>query len=425
MALITVAMILMSAGAAFSAPETSSAVLQTEPTESPVPSDTPVPTATATATQVAATEPPFSGRPIIVIEGYGVSGGVRPGQDFTLNFRLTNAGGGKARNVMVIFATGDFIPRSNGGVVAAGTLAPGASTAYSQGLSASGALQSESIGTLGVTVNYIDEAGNSYSESFTLGIYVGTASKPSTGNAGPRTPTPTPAPRPHLLITSYDQDVESLKPGTRFGLIFQVLNVGGSSAKRVFMVLGGGGQTSDPETDSGDSASSANGGLSGSGGDFSNFAPVGASNVQFLGDIENSETLLVRQQMIVNSTTKPGAYTVKISFTYTDHKGNSFTDDQIITMLVSQPPILEVSFYRPLDPLFAGRPGLLPIQLVNLDRNTAILGRMIVTLEMGLVENGSVLVGFLDPGGYFSLDVMITPSPREGIRAASPMLGSR
>lgn len=404
-AILAAAMLLATANIASSAPGTVQGQLEDAPSETPTPTEEPTATPTATSTP---TTPAPSGRPIVVFEGYGASGGIRPGSEFTLSFRLANAGGSKARNVMVIFAAGDFVPRSNGGVVAAGTLAPGASTSYSQPLSAGGGLAADSIGTVGVTVNYTDEAGNPFSESFTLGLYVGSG-KPAGGSGGPRAATATPLPRPQLLITSYDQDVESLKPGTRFELSFQVLNVGGGTAKRVFMVLGGGGQSSDPPGD--DKATNGNGtaGLSGSGGDFSNFAPVGASNVQFLSDVAGGDAIVVRQQMIVNSTTKPGAYTMRISFTYHDEKGSSFTDDQIITLLVSQPPVLEVSFYRPLDPFFAGQPGMLPIQVVNLDRNTTILGRMVISAEQGMVENGSILVGYLDPGGYFPHDAMLIP----------------
>jgi len=42
----------------------------------------------------------------------------------------------------------------------------------------------------------------------------------------------------------------------------------------------------------------------------------------------------VSQQLVVNVTAAPGAYTLTLSFVYTDEKGNRLVDDQVITPLV-------------------------------------------------------------------------------------------
>jgi hypothetical protein len=85
------------------------------------------------------------------------------------------------------------------------------------------------------------------------------------------------------------------------------------------------------------------------------------------------------------------------------------SDEQVISLLVVLPPRLEVSFYRPPDPFFVGQPGSLPLQVVNLDRNSVILGRLTVIADGAQVENASVLVGALDPGGFFSHDALLIP----------------
>jgi hypothetical protein len=187
-----------------------------------------------------------------------------------------------------------------------------------------------------------------------------------------------------------------------------ILNAGGSEAKRITMIMGGGSSTGDSGTGT-KSPESDSGGLSGAGGDFSNFAPIGTSNVHFLGNLAHGDSLIAAQKLIVNSGTKPGAYPVRFSFTYSDEKGGSLTDDQVITLLVILPPMLDISFYRPPDPLFAGLPASLPIQIINLDRNSLILSRMEVSAEGATLENSTSFIGYLDPGGYFTLDPMVIP----------------
>ena len=72
-------------------------------------------------------------------------------------------------------------------------------------------------------------------------------------------------------------------------------------------------------------------------------------------------------------------------------------------------PSVDISFYRPPDPFFVGQPGMLPIQVVNLGKRTAVLGTMKIEAASGTIENGTSLVGSLDAGGYFTLDSMVIP----------------
>ncbi len=65
---------------------------------------------------------------------------VTPGKEFTLDFRVANQGGAKARNIVFTVVPGDFLPSGSGGVISGGVIAPDADTGYSQGLIASGEL---------------------------------------------------------------------------------------------------------------------------------------------------------------------------------------------------------------------------------------------------------------------------------------------
>jgi hypothetical protein len=118
---------------------------------------------------------------------------------------------------------------------------------------------------------------------------------------------------------------------------------------------------------------------------------------------------MAEQELIVNVTTNPGAYPLKISFIYTDDDGMRFLDDQVVTLLVYSNPVLDINFYRDPGPFFAGQPNMLPIQVVNLGRKSAVLGNLRVTADNSELSNSTVLIGSLEAGGYFTLDAMLIP----------------
>jgi hypothetical protein len=190
-----------------------------------------------------------------------------------------------------------------------------------------------------------------------------------------------------------------------FTLNLTVQNQGNSEARRVTMILGGG-------STSGGTVNGTpvpGGGLDGAGGDFGKFAPVGASNVQTLGNLAETDSLQTGMALIVNADTAPGAYPVKVSFVYTDGQNNSYEDDQVITLLVYKRPSVVMNFYTPVFDFFVGQPGSLPLQLVNSGKSSAVFGNFSVTAEGASFENSSFFVGTLDPGGFFPLDALIYP----------------
>lgn len=354
-------------------------------------------------------EPTAFVRPLLVVQSYGASAPlITPGQNLDFEMTLINSGQSAATNVLATFISGDFVPRDTGGVRALGTLVPGDSIRFWQPLFATADLRGKSTAVLQVKTTYTDINGQNYETTFDLTFPV--VPQPGGGAAATATPTPTvtptagPRPRPQLLVTSSSTDPERLEPGRVFTLSVTVQNEGEANARNVSMILGGGssgGSSVDgtPEP----------GGLSGAGGEFSEFAPIGASNVSRLGDLAMGERKEASQQLIVNTTTKPGAYPVKVSFAYTDETGSSYVDDQVITLLVYQQPQVEMGFYTPPPPFFAGQPGGLPLQLVNIGRSSTVFGNFSVTAPNSELTNNVIFVGALEPGGFFPLDAMIVP----------------
>lgn len=360
---------------------------------------------TATPTTPAQPSATPATRPVVVVSSYTVGKEpLTPGKQYTLVVKLSNSGGQTAQNIVTVFTPGDLVPRETGGVVAMENLGPGEGHKISQPVTASFDLFGKTYATVVMTVSYTDLSGTAFTETFNLTIPVVPA-RPGAFNTATPTPTLTPVPpkRPQLVITRYTTDLGTLQPGTQFTLAIQLQNKGNADAHQVSMIIGGG---------SGSGSSSQGtpvpGGVSGGSGDLGNFAPVSSSNVQFLGDVSQGQAMDASAMLIVNATANPGAFPLKISFTYADEKGNYYTDDQVVTMLVYALPQVAVNYYRPPDPLFVGQPGVLPLQVVNIGRKSTVLGNMTVTGQ-GQFSNNEALVGPLDIGGYYTLDTTVIP----------------
>jgi hypothetical protein len=391
-------------------PDASSAALPnaltiTAPAIPPTATDIPEPTPTGTPPPTAFV------RPVIVVTSYGASSAqITPGTDLDFEMTLSNAGQATATNVIATFGSGNFVPRATGGVQSVGTLAPGQASRFWQPLHASGDLAGSSTAVLEVQVSYTDVNGSTYSEAFALTFPV---VRVATGAGATATPTPTPTPtatigprlRPQLLVSAYETDVEALEPGARFRLTLDVVNQGSADARGVTLIVGGGTASGG----SGGGTPEPGGGLSGAGGEFGTFAPVGSSNISFLGDLARGARLQASAQLIVNGTAKPGAYPIVVSFVYNDSAGSSYVDEQVITLLVYSRPAVEVGFYTEPMPLTAGQPGPLPLQLTNTGNGTIILGNMSAVAEGGQMSNNNVFIGSLEPGGTFPLDAIAIP----------------
>ncbi len=354
----------------------------------PTPTNTPLPTPTPQPTN---TPGPF-GRPQLAVKSYRTNvGEIRYGQDFNLVVRMENAGQLRAYNAQAVFTSADLVPLKTGGVAVIGEVEPGVSFDVGQQMRANASLYGKTSVIVEMTVTYYDEKGTQYSEKFTLNVPV------VASNYVYVSPTPTFATRSQLVITAYETDLQPLQPGAQFTLQLTIQNMGNANAKNVTMIVGGG------STSSGGGGTPQPGGVSGGSGEFSNFAPVGSSNVQSLGDIASGSTLKAQQNLIVNVSTNPGAYPLKITLSYADEKNTVINDEQVITLLVYQLPVVELSFYQPVLSLTAGMPNPLPIQITNLGKKSAVLGSMKITTNNGSVENDSALVGNIEAGGFFYL----------------------
>lgn len=353
---------------------------------------------TALIPSPALAKPKHKERPQIVLRHYGSNEGpLTYGLEFNLVMKLKNDSTSTAMRTQITFSSTDVSPRKTGGVIFAGNIDGLKLITVSQPMVVIGYLVGRKYANVDMNLLYYDDAGTPYTEKFTLLLEAG----PNTVTY--KTATPTPFKRSQLIITDYKTNIQNLQPGTMFNLDMTVQNVGNAAAKAVTMIVGGG------STSSNDGGTPVAGGVSGGSGEFTNFAPVGTSNIQSLGDFAVGASLDASQKLIVNVSTNPGAYPMKVTFSYIDEAGNVINDEQVITLLVYSLPTVDVSFYQPVTALMAGQPNMLPLQVVNLGKRASVLGSMTVETSSGMIENATGLVGSLEPGGYFTLDSMVYP----------------
>ncbi len=369
-----------------------------KPTKTATPTKTPKPTKTATPTLPAEVL-----RPLVVINSVDTGGFVEAGKTFDLILHLKNRGSQRAYNLTAVLSSVDLFPLETGGVNTVGPLDPGKGTNMVQPMIASGSLTGDAS-VVTVALSYSGEDGLPYTVNFT--VTVGIKETVYSGVASTYTPTPTGTaqPRPQLVISGYNASVDPLQPGTIFNLDLEIRNLGNSDAKAVTMVLGGSGASIDVS-----SGTPQPGGVSGGSSDLTNFAPLGTSNLFYLNDIPTGAVYRSSTQLIVNVSTNPGAYPLRIAFVYIDEHGTRIIDDQVITLLVYSLPQVEVGYYRDPGVFFSGQPNPLPLQVTNLGRMTSVLGSLKVTSKAAEVTNNVSLVGNLEPGGYFTMDAMVMP----------------
>jgi len=358
-------------------------------------------------------------RPLLYIVDYHTSLGgksVNPYGSFGLTFIVGNNGRpadvenpdpndpAHARNIVMTFSSADFDPL-DGSVITFYEVDANnkGNETRTHNFKVNDMSTWKYSGQIQAVTTYTDPNGVPYSDTFIFTIMIN-----QVGGTGSTSATATPAvvKRPQMVVNSYTTDIDPLQPGSRFKLGLSVSNAGTADARAVSLVYGGGasGGTTDPL------GTPQAGGVGGAGGDVSNFAPVGNSNVILLGDVPMGGTLSPEQEFIVNVTTNPGAYPLKLSFVYTDTNGVRMVDDQVITLLVYSLPQLEFSFYQPMEGMItAGQMGMLPIQITNLSRKSVVLGNVVATSPNGEMSNNSILVGTLDPGGYYTFDPMFMP----------------
>jgi hypothetical protein len=364
--------------------EATEPTVETTATQEPTNTPTSVPTNTlVTYPTITITPTQYYSRPLLNLRSYTYDDtDTYAGGEFSLKAVFQNLGQEKAYNVVITFTSSDLTPVENGGVAIIGGMDVGDKSAKTMYFAVADDID-YSPAKINVEVEYHNERGSSYTQSFVISV--------SIAGFGPYH-SATPIGRPQMVVADYESDVDPLEPGALFKLSMSLQNRGLVTAKSVSMTIG--------STSSSSSTSTTT----------ESFLPVGSSNIQVIGDVAVQQIVNIQQSFVVNSDLDPGVYPVNLTFTYSDDDGNDFTDEQIITLLVYLVPSIQVSFYEDPGTFPLGQEGTLPIQVVNMDSSDILLGNITVEAANATLSNYTTFVGTLESGGSFTMDTDITPN---------------
>ena len=308
------------------------------------------------------------GRPQMVIETARTDPAVvGPGDAFNLTLQLANRGDRTATGVLIGVASDELaVPGSGSNYVALEPVGINHTRTMTLPLvlgevTAAGRLK------LDIALEYTDYQGGSYAALQSVGVEVQT----------------TLADRPQLLIALYHTQPDLLSPGQVFTLTLNVDNVGGGDAERLTLSLGG-------ET----------------GSEMGPFAPYAAGNVSFVTTIPAGDSERLVQQLVVDGSAEPGAYSLPILLSYDDTRATRHTDSQRISLLVHQRPHFQISFYRPVGLAPLGKPFDLPVEVINIGRRLVNVSTLEVTSQQMRIDEGSIYLGPLDGGTSGSIDAV-------------------
>ncbi len=354
------------------------------PTATTAPTATPIPTATLLPTPTSLPTPTPFQRPLLFIDRYNYQPqALVAGSSFELTLELANAGNSEAKNIQITFLSGPFLPESTSSAEIIFSLPSTQRGLVTQSLRVSDDVE-EGTHEQAIRLEYDDPHGVHYSSDESVGI---TVLRRSTH-------------RPLPIIISYRSDPENLEPGDTFTLSLQVQNLGGWLARDLTVAFGGslipgGGEGGAPGTE----------GVS-----PGPFAPLGSSNVQFIGTLEPDAVRTVTQRMIIDGSATSAAYTLTITLEYDDQDDNHYTSSELISLLVIRQPRLVIDLYRPVAEVMVGESFTIPVEVINVSRFRVNVTTMEVTSDDLSISEGSLYIGPLDSGTAGTLEATAVAS---------------
>ncbi len=326
----------------------------------------PKPTATASPRNTL-----VYGRPQVIIQAVEtIPDTIDPGGSFTVTMQLINRGDYTATNIRISLNSPALaIPREGSSLQVIDTIAENQVVSLELPL----ALTREApagFHSLDLALQYSDYIGRSFDSNQSIGIEISDVAST----------------QPLVLLQSYNTEPQTLSPGDRFTLRLEFMNVGKSEARQILLTMGG-------ENGAG----------------LSPFAILDSGNVRFVPSLAAGETIEIEHNLVVDGAATSGVYNLPVSLSYEAGDEIQNSAIQVLNVLVSRRPQLQVSFYRPVEPGFPGETFDLPVEVVNIGRNTLNVSTVEISSPDMQIENGSLFVGPLDGGTAGSLDALATP----------------
>jgi hypothetical protein len=272
-------------------------------------------------------------------------------------------GARQAKGVTASLKLNEYLSAARGsGTTQVGDLAPG------EALSVTLPLVVDQISPTGrvmqtVQLAYADADAQRFTSEETVGIDLGLEARK----------------QPQLIVAAIKADPERAAPGETFVLTLWVRNVGAGDAQRLILRLG-------------DEAG------------LPPFAPVGASNVHFVPAVASGETVTLTQTLLVDGTAAGGAYRLGVALAYENAASEVQTETEVISLLVAARPYFRVGLFEALpEPLVAGESFEIPVEVVNIGRQTVNVSTVEVHSDDLALTEASLYLGPLDAGTAGSL----------------------
>lgn len=314
---------------------------------------------------------PVAGQPKVTIERATTSPAVLvPGAPFSLTLRLANRGSRTALNVFATCAAEGVVPAAGSDSVSTPKIAIEGGVTVTLPLM----LDAQVPGgrqKLAIALAYEDYSGGVHSNQETVGVDVD-ASLSS---------------KPQVLIHGYHTTPDVVSPGDAFTLTVEIVNVGGGTAERLILALGG-------ENGAG----------------LEPFSPLRMGNVGFVEHLLGGSRARVHWSLMADGAAPAKAHNVPLALAYDDAQGGRHSDTQRLSLIVRRVPQVQATFYRAPEPLTVGAPTALSLEVLNVGSGAVNVTRLAAhSARMDVAMEGAPFMGPVEPGSSAPLDVSVTP----------------
>jgi hypothetical protein len=278
------------------------------------------------------------------------------GQSFDVQVVLNNAGARKAYGVAATLVQNDNLSAAEGsGSASAGDLAPGQTVTLTVSLVLNKATDNGRVSQT-FKLAYRDANNTAFTNNETASLELGLSGSQ----------------KPQLIVASQSLMPEHPGPGDTFTLTLQLRNVGSGPARQVLARLG-----------------NADG--------LKPFVPLGTGNVGFVDQIAPGATATFSATLLMDGASAGGVYTIPIELGYADALAEPLTETEVVGVLTLARPQLQIDLTKALpDPLAAGQGVDLPIEVINIGRQTLDISTVEVQSDDLSITKGSAYIGPLD-----------------------------
>jgi hypothetical protein len=312
------------------------------------------------------------GRPMLVVSS--AVAGPRPGEDasfprvFDLKLTVSNIGSITASHVVGTVPANEYVGTENGSTVFGFTyIYPGKSAEITLHMLLDNADPGGRVQPVIHFEYYEYDEEEDTSLKFTGDVPI----RLSFGEPGWNHPT--------LIVESLTTEPEIPAPGDSCKMKVRLSNISAGEADQVLIRLGG---ADGPKP----------------------FATVGMGNVGHIPRIAPHETAEAEFSLVVEGDAAAGLYPLPVSLTYRNVLGEDLSDTQVVYLKVQIKPALQAGWIGDLPaPLLAGQSFELPVEVINVGRQSINVSTIELTSSDLTLTNSSIYSGPLDESTSTSL----------------------